>query len=86
MQMVLLQIHIELHDVAVIGFSADGDEASLAMALFNVWMVLNYFRVLNSGWPMQLMGDGTFNFVDRDIAMLGMGVMTPDGKFASLDF
>jgi hypothetical protein len=66
MQMVLLQIHIELHDVAVIGFSADGDEASLAMALFNVWMLLNYFRALNSAWLMQLMGDGTFNFAEID--------------------
>jgi len=64
--MVLLQIHIELHDVAVVGFCADGDEASLAMALFNVWMLLNYFRALNSGWPMQLMGDGTFNFAEID--------------------
>ena len=66
MRMVLLQIHIELHDVAVVGFCADGDEASLAMAPFNVWMLLNYFRALNSGWPMQLMGDGTFNFAEID--------------------
>ncbi len=56
MRMVLFQIHIELHDVAVVGFCADGDESSLAMALFNVWMLLNYFRALNSAWPMQLMG------------------------------
>ncbi len=74
------QKHIELHDVAVVGFCTDGDEASLSMAFTNVWMLLNYLRVLNSGWPMQSIGDGTFNFADRDIAMLRMGVMTPGGK------
>ena len=37
-----------------------------SMAFTNVWMLLNYFRVLNSGWPMQLMGDGTFNFAEID--------------------
>jgi len=78
--------HIQLHDVAVVGLCVDGDEASMSMAFTNVWMLLNYFRVLNSGWPMQLMGDGTFNFADRDIAMLGMGVMTPGGKLRPLIF
>jgi hypothetical protein len=78
--------HIELHDPIVVGFCADGEDASLSMAFTNVWMMLNYFRVLNSGWPMQLMGDGTFNFADRDIAMLGMGVMTPGGKLRPLIF
>ncbi len=38
MLMVLLQKHIELHDVAVVGFCADGDEASLSMAFTNVWI------------------------------------------------
>ncbi len=35
---------------------------------------------------MKLMGDGTFNFADLDIAMLGMGVMTPGGKLRPLSF
>ncbi len=78
--------HIELHDPIAVGFCADSKDASLSMAFTNVWMMLNYFRVLNSGWPMQLMGDGTFNFADRDIAMLCMGVMTPGGKLRPLIF
>jgi hypothetical protein len=37
--------HIQLHDVAVVCFCADGDEASMSMAFTNVLMLLNYFRV-----------------------------------------
>ncbi len=35
--------HIELHEVAVVGFCADGDEACMYMAFINVWMHLKYF-------------------------------------------
>ncbi len=74
------------HNPVIVGFCADCEDASLSMAFANVWMMLNYFRVLNSGWQMQLMGDGTFNFADRDIAMLFMGVMTQGGKLRPLIF
>jgi len=78
--------HIQLHDMAVVGFSAQVDEASMWMSFTNVWMLLNYFRALNSAWPIQVMGDGTFNFSDRVIALLGLGVMTPGGKLHPLIF
>ncbi len=64
----------------VVGFSAQVDEASMWMSFNNVWMLLNYYRALNSVWPIQVMGDGNFNVSDRKIALLGLGVMTPGGK------
>ncbi len=29
--------HIKLHEAAVVGFCADGDEACIYMAFFDVW-------------------------------------------------
>ncbi len=58
--------HIELHDVAALGLFVYGDEASLSMAFTKVLMLVVYLCVLNSDLPMQMMGDGFFNFADRE--------------------
>ncbi len=75
--------HIEIHEMYMIGFQADADNGLFA-AFTNVWMLLNYFRVINSEWPLQIMGDGTFRFCHQDMCLLGMGVMTPGGKLQPL--
>ena len=50
--------HIEIHEMFMIGFQADAHNGLFA-AFTNVWMLLNYFRVINSEWPLQIMGDGS---------------------------
>ena len=62
--------HIDIHEMFMIGFQADAQNGLFA-AFTNVWMLLNYFRVINSEWPLQIMGDGTFKFCDQDIGLLG---------------
>ncbi len=58
----------------------------LPFTFTNVWMIFNYFCGINSGWPIQVMGDGTFNFCNRPIALLGLGIMGPGGKLQLLLF
>ena len=75
--------HIKTHEMFMIGFQGDAQNGFFA-AFTNVWLLLNYIRVINSEWPLQIMGDGTFKFCDQDIGLLGMGVMTPGGKLQPL--
>ena len=68
----------------IIGFQAKQDEGTLFVCFTNVWMLLNYFCVINTGWPVQLMGDATFNFCESDIGLAGFGVMQAGGRLAPL--
>ena len=52
----------------------------------NVWMILNYFRKIESEWPMQIVADATFRFCDRDIGLVGIGIVLPGGKFQPLNY
>jgi hypothetical protein len=58
----------------------------MSVVFTNVLVLLRHSRVLNSGWLMQLMCDGTFNFAYRNIASLGMDVMAPGGMLRPLSF
>ena len=42
----------------MIGFQGDAQNG-LFSSFTNVWMLLNYFRVINSKWPLQILEDGT---------------------------
>jgi len=68
----------------IISFQAKQDEGTLFVCFTNVWMLLNYFRVINTDWPVQLMGDATFNFCESDIGLAGFGVMQAGGRLAPL--
>ena len=53
--------HLSLHDMYLVGFQ--GDDECLFCAFTNVWMMLHFFRVLNSEWPIHLMANATLKFV-----------------------
>ncbi len=78
--------HLDVHEAVVIGHLANEELASLHMSFTNVWMILNYFRAINSAWLIQVMGDGTFNFCNLPIALLCLGLMRPGGKLQLLLF
>ncbi len=75
-----------MHEAVVIGHLANEELPSLHMSFTNVWMILNYFRGISSAWPIQVMGNGTFNFCNRPIALIGLGLMRPGGKLQPLLF
>ena len=75
--------HLQLHELHVLGVHASTDDG-LFLAFSSVWMMLNYFRQVNSQWPIQIMSDATFKFCDQDIGLIGMGIMTPGGKLQPL--
>ena len=52
----------------------------------NVWMILNYFRKIQSEWSMQIVADATFRVCDRDIGLVGIGIVLPGGKFQPLNY
>ena len=56
--------HLTLHDIHVIGSQAKQNRGTFFVAFTNVWMLLNYFRALNTVWSVQLIRDATFNFFD----------------------
>ena len=49
-------------------------------------MILNYFRKIQSEWPMQIVADATLRFCDRDIGLVGIGIVLPGGKFQPLNY
>ena len=66
----------------MVGFH--GSDDGIFAAFTNVWMLLNYLRQINSSWPLQIMADATFKFCNKDIALIGMGCMTPGGRLEPL--
>ena len=49
-------------------------------------MILNYFRKIQSKWSMQIVADATFRVCDRDIGLVGIGIVLPGGKFQPLNY
>jgi hypothetical protein len=49
-------------------------------------MILNYFRNIQSEWPLQIVADATFQVCDRDIGIVGIGIANPGGKFLALNY
>ena len=68
----------------VVGWKTSAEDAAMSMSVTNVWMLMNYFRVINTEWTVQIMGDATFNFCDAPIALMEIGVMQAGGKLAPL--
>jgi hypothetical protein len=68
-----------MHQVVCIGAQWFGGVTFFSKTTMQ--LLLNLARVLQSGWPMQVQTDGSFDFCDRKLGMIVFGVNSLRGKF-----
>ena len=76
--------HIKLHSFYVTAYASQSDK--IFMGLMSVNNMLHYYRLINSGWPVQIMADASYNFCSLDVACMGFSVNTLQLKLYPLAY
>ena len=66
--------HIDMFETVCIGHDIEAETNVIFIALTNIWMLCEIARIKNSGWALQIQGDGTFKICAEAVCLLGLGV------------
>ena len=80
------EFHLKMHDMMVIGkeFSAVNVEFSIFFS--NIWFLLTAFRIMISGWPLQLFTDLFHRFCTAKVRIICYGCCSIGYSINSLMF
>jgi len=76
--------HIKLCTPYFLGHQVDGSEDKLFTAVASVWQLLTIGRQVNSGWPLVLHCDASFNVCRADISLITIGCNVLGGHYRNI--
>ena len=76
--------HIKLCTPYFLGHQVDGSEDRLFTAVASVWQLLTIGRQINSGWPLVLHCDASFNVCRADLSLLTIGCNVLGGHYRNI--
>ena len=74
-------VHIKMCTPYFLGHQVDGSEDKLFTVVSSVWQLLTIGRQMNSGWPLVLHGDASFNLCRADISIFTLGCNVLGGHY-----
>jgi len=76
--------HIKLGTPYFLGHQVDGSEDKLFTAVASVWQLLAIGRQINSGWPLVLHCDASFNVCRADVSLITIGCNILGGHYRNI--
>ena len=64
---------LSLFSVFTIGHDIKPETQAIHINMSSPWVLFNAIRALETGWVVQLNGDGTFGFCRAAVDMIGLG-------------
>ena len=77
-------LHIKMCTPYFLGHQVDGSEDMLFTVVASVWQLLAIGRQMNSGWPIVLHCDASFNVCRADISLYTIGLNLMGGHYRNI--